>query len=134
MKYIFFLLFIIALSSCGQHSDGEVYESGGGVTYSTVIRSGDLIFYCNETYNYGMGNVTITVLNNSRDYMYNFDIETQLFQDGVIVESSGVGYIYDLYPGQSQQANGFSTRYTINDQLIRVVITRVVKIKINNVS
>ena len=131
MKYLL-ILFTVFLCSCHtQNTDGGVYESDYSNTYATTISNGDLIFYVKETYQYGSGSIMTTVLNNSPNYMYNFDFQLEIFQDGVIVDSSGSCSIYDLYPGQSQDGGYLTTRYTINDQFIRIVVSNVHKIRLN---
>jgi hypothetical protein len=122
MKNITFLLLFL-LCSCGQNSDGDVQSTDGSSLYSTIITNGDLTFYINETYQYGYGNITSSVVNNSKTYKYNFDYELQLWQNGILLDSTGPCYIYELYPGQSQRGGGLNTRYTINDQTFKIVMT-----------
>lgn len=131
MKYLLILCTLFLCSCHYQHTDGDVYDSNGDVTFNTTIRDGDLIFYVKEKYQYGNGYITTTVVNNSPNYVYNFNCELQLWQNGFIVESSGMNYIYDLFPGQAQDCCYICTRYTINDQLVRIVVTNVTKIHLN---
>jgi hypothetical protein len=53
------------------------------------------------------------------------------WQNGIIVETSGTNSIFDIYPGQSQNCCYVSTRYTINDQTVRVVVSNVTKIRLS---
>lgn len=128
MKYILLLLLIISFTSCGQQTSGGVYYVDATYPYQQTIFLGydKVLFTVQENYQNGYGNITTMITNQSNDKSYNsFDYEIQCFQNGMIVQSSGVYTCYNLFPGQSQEGCNIVTNQIYDPQFIKIVIRNV---------
>lgn len=128
---LFLILCSLICCSCQYKNNDDLYVYDGENVYYNTIISGDLTFYIKKTYQYGNVNIITSVVNNSPIYIYNFYCEIQVFQNGFLIESSNKNYIYDLFPGQSQNCCYINTRYT-NDQNIKFVLSDVTKTRLSS--
>lgn len=130
MKH-FLILFVImfGLCSCRSSDDDDDEYYNRSVIYSTICSNGDLSFHIKEIYQYNTRSVESIVVNNSYNYSYSFDYEMQIWHDGILLDSSGIYYIYDLNPGNSEDGGGLYSRYSLNDNTIKIVINNVVKVR-----
>ena len=129
MKLIVLAIMMLSLASCGQETSGGVfYTSSTSYNVPFIIVGGDIAFACVETYQNGYGNITTNATNTSSNYEYSFDYEIQLWQYGMIVQSSGVYSCLSLMPQQTQKTANVMTDQVYDPQFVKIVISNVRKI------